>query len=102
MKKAVIVSGGKQYLVAEGETISLEKLKNAEKNVEFEPIMVIDGDKTTVGEPSVKGVKVKASIVEAEAKADKVLSIRYKAKKRVHKIHGHRQTQTVVKIDSIA
>jgi large subunit ribosomal protein L21 len=102
MKKAVIVSGGKQYLVAEGETVSLEKIKEAGKGVEFEPILVIDGEKATVGAPNVKGAKVKASVVEAEAKADKVVAIRYKAKKRVHKLHGHRQLQTVVKIDSIA
>lgn len=102
MKKAVIVSGGKQYLVAEGEAITLEKIKEVGKSVEFEPILVIDGEKTTVGTPVVKGAKVKASVVEAEAKADKVTAIRYKAKKRVHKLHGHRQVQTIVKIDSIA
>lgn len=102
MKKAVILSGGKQYLVAEGETVTLEKIKDADKTVQFEPLMVIDGDKTTVGAPTVKGVVVQAAVVEAETKADKVVSIRYKAKKRVHKLHGHRQAQTVVKIDSIA
>lgn len=101
MKKAVIVSGGKQYLVSEGETLTLEKIKKVGSNVEFDPILVLDGDKTTVGTPSVKGAKVKATVIEAEEKADKVLAIRYKAKKRVHKIHGHRQIQTVVKIDSI-
>jgi len=101
MKKAVIVSGGKQYLVSEGDTVTLEKIKEVGKSVEFEPILVLDGDKTTVGTPNVKGVMVKATVLEAEEKADKVLSIRYKAKKRVHKIQGHRQIQTVVKIDSI-
>lgn len=102
MKKAVILSGGKQYLVAEGEMVTLEKIKNADKTVQFEPLMVIDGDKTTVGKPTVKGAVVKAAVVETEAKADKVVSIRYKAKKRVHKVQGHRQIQTIVKIDSIA
>lgn len=102
MKKAVIVSGGKQYLVSEGEVVTLEKIKGVDKKVEFTPIMIVEGEKTTVGTPEVKGVTVKGSIVEAEAKADKVVSIRYKAKKRVHKIHGHRQVQTLVKIDSIA
>lgn len=101
MKKAVIVSGGKQYLVAEGETVTLEKIKEVGKSVEFDPILVVDGEKTLVGTPTVKDAKVKATVVEAEEKADKVLSIRYKAKKRVHKIQGHRQVQTVVKIDTI-
>jgi ribosomal protein L21 len=55
-----------------------------------------------VGTPLVKGAVVKASVVDAEARAEKVTAIRYKAKKRVHKVHGHRQDQTVIKIDSIA
>lgn len=101
MKKAVIVSGGKQYLVSEGETVTLEKIKEVGKNVDFDPIMIIDGEKTVVGTPNVQGAKVKATVLEAEEKADKVLAIRYKAKKRVHKIHGHRQVQTIVKIDAI-
>lgn len=102
MKKAVIATGGKQYLVAEGETLTIEKLKDADKKVDFDALLVIDGDKTTVGSPVVKGAKVQASIVEQEQKAEKVTAIRYKAKKRVHKVHGHRQIQTVIKIDSIA
>ena len=101
MKKAVIATGGKQYIVTEGETIVIEKLKDADKTVSFDALLVIDGDKATVGAPTVKDAKVTATIVEAESKADKVTAIRYKAKKRVHKIQGHRQIQTVVKIDSI-
>jgi len=102
MKKAVIATGGKQYIVTEGETIIIEKLKDADKTVSFDALLVIDDGKTTVGAPTVKDAKVKATIVEAESKADKVTAIRYKAKKRVHTLHGHRQVQTVVKIDSIA
>ncbi|MDB5185734.1 MAG: ribosomal protein [Candidatus Saccharibacteria bacterium] len=102
MKKAVIATGGKQYLVAEGETLEVELLKQEGKTATFVPLLVIDGDKTTVGTPSVKGGSVTAEIVEEDAKADKVLAIRYKAKKRVHKIRGHRQHQTIVKITKIA
>jgi len=102
MKKAVITTGGHQYVVAEGETITVERLKDAEKSLKFEALMLIDGDKTTVGTPLVSGVSVTASVVDNEAKADKVTSIRYKAKKRVHKLHGHRQLQTVLKIEKIA
>lgn len=102
MKKAVIATGGKQYVVSEGETVTIERLKGADKKLSFEALLVVDGDKTQVGTPSVKGASVKATLIEAEQKADKVTAIRYKAKKRVHKVHGHRQLQSVIKIDSIA
>ena len=102
MKKAVIATGGKQYVVAEGETITVERLKDAGKSVKFDALLTIDGDKAVVGAPLVSGVTVTATVVEAEVKADKVTAIRYKAKKRVHKLHGHRQLQTVLKIDKIA
>ena len=102
MKKAVIATGGKQYVVAEGDQISIERLKGDDKKVSFDALLVVDGDKTSVGAPFVKGVAVKATVVDAEARAEKVTAIRYKAKKRVHKRHGHRQDQTVIKIDSIA
>jgi large subunit ribosomal protein L21 len=101
VKKAVITTGGKQYVVAEGDEIAVELLK-AEKSVDFEPLLVIDGDKTTVGTPTVKGAKVTAEVVEQAQKADKVMAIRYKAKKRVHTVRGHRQQHTVIKISKIA
>jgi large subunit ribosomal protein L21 len=102
MKKAVIAAGGKQYLVAEGETLQIELLKTEGKTATFEPLLVIDGDKTTVGAPLVKGVKVTADIVEADVQTDKVTAIRYKSKKRVHKVRGHRQRKTSIKIKKIA
>ena len=102
MKKAVIQTGGKQYVVAEGETVNVELLKGAGKSVDFEPLMVIDGDNTQVGAPAVAKIKVTAQIVDADVQADKVTSIRYKAKKRVHTVKGHRQHQTVLKITKIA
>ena len=100
-KKAVIVSGGKQYLVSAGETIKVELLGDDKKKVTFEPLLVIDGDKVTVGAPKVSGVVVTASVVQADVKQDKVTSIRYKAKKRVHTVKGHRQRLAEIKIDSI-
>jgi len=102
MKKAVIQTGGKQYVVAEGDTVEVELLKDAGKSVSFEPLLVLDGDKTDVGAPFVAKVKVSADIVEADIQADKVTAIRYKAKKRVHKVRGHRQHHTVLKITKIA
>lgn len=101
MKKAVIASGGHQYLVAEGETIQVELIKDTKAKQTFEPLLVIDGTKSTVGAPTIEGVKVTASIVEADVQQAKVTSIRYKAKKRVHKVRGHRQRLTTLKIDSI-
>jgi large subunit ribosomal protein L21 len=101
MKKAVIATGGKQYIVAEGETLEVELLK-ADKKATFVPLLVIDGDKVSVGTPNVSGISVTAEIVAPEVKADKVTAIRYKAKKRVKKVHGHRQRQTQIKITKIA
>lgn len=102
MKKAVIATGGKQYLVKEGEILEIELLSDTGNSVSFQPLLVIDGEKTFVGTPEVKEVTVTAEVVEAEKKADKVTSIRYKAKKRVHKVRGHRQVRTQIKIKKIA
>lgn len=101
-KKAVILTGGKQYVVSEGETLEVELIKDAGKTVNFIPLLVIDGEKTTIGTPEVSGVKVSAEVIEADLQADKVTSIRYKAKKRVHTVRGHRQRQTHLKITKIA
>jgi large subunit ribosomal protein L21 len=102
MKKAVIQTGGKQYIVTEGETLSVELIKSDDKKLSFVPLLVIDDDATQVGAPAVSGVTVTAEIVEADKQADKVTSIRYKAKKRVHTVKGHRQHQTILKINTIA
>lgn len=101
MKKAVIVSGGHQYLVAEKEKLEVE-LVGDQKTLKFEPLMVIDGDSVKVGQPLVKGASVEAKVVEANVKADKVTAIRYKAKKRVNKKRGHRQQHSVIEITKIA
>ena len=102
MKKAVIAAGGKQYIVTEGETIKIEliKLEN-KKTIDFEPLLVIADDKVSIGQPNLKDIKVSAEVLEADVQADKVTAIRYKAKKRVHKVHGHRQHQTTLKITKI-
>lgn len=102
MKKAVIATGGKQYLVAEGETLEVELLNQEGKTATFVPLLVIDGDKTTVGTPEVSGAKVTAEVIEANVQADKVTAIRYKSKKRVHKVRGHRQRHTILKVTKIA
>ena len=101
-KKAVIQTGGKQYMVSEGDVISVELVKSETDSVTFEPILIVDGDTTTVGTPGLAKATVTAEVVAADVQADKVTSIRYKAKKRVHTVRGHRQHQTTLKIVSIA
>jgi large subunit ribosomal protein L21 len=102
MKKAVISTGGKQYLVAEGETFDVELLNTEATTLDFEAMLVIDGDKVTVGSPLADKVKVSVEVIEADIQADKVTSIRYKAKKRVHTVRGHRQHHTTLKVAKIA
>jgi len=102
MKKAVIQTGGKQYVVSEGATLEVELIKEAGKSLDFEPLMVIDDDKIQIGKPLVTQAKVVAEIIENDIQTEKVTSIRYKAKKRVHKVRGHRQHKTVIKIKKIS
>ena len=101
MKKAVIATGGKQYVVAVGDKINVELLKATAKTVDFEALLIVDGDKVEVGTPLVEKAKVTAEIIEADVQADKVTSIRYKAKKRVRTVRGHRQHQSVIKVTKI-
>jgi large subunit ribosomal protein L21 len=101
MKKAVIESGNKQYIVTEGMELDVFHL-GEEKNLTFEPLMVIDGDKVLVGAPTVAGIKVTAEVTADLVRGDKVTAIRYKAKKRVKKVRGHRQQFTTIKITKIA
>ena len=91
MKKAVILVGGKQYLAGEGETLRVDLLPEGTKELETDALLLIDGDKTTVGNPTVKGVKVSAKVVEEKVAGEKVRVIRYHSKKRVHKETGHRK-----------
>ena len=100
-KKAVIQTGGHQYLVTEGQQLEVDLLEPG-KSASFEVLMLIDGETVKVGNPLVDGVKATADITEQVVKAEKVTAIRYKAKKRVHKTRGHRQKHTLVKITKIA
>ena len=101
MKKAVILVGGKQYLVEEKETLRVDLLPAGTKELETDALLVIDGDKTTVGTPTVKGVKVSAKVKTPEVKGDKVRVIRYHSKKRVHTETGHRQKYSEIEITKI-
>ena len=99
--KAVIKVGGKQYIVAEKETLLVDLLPEGTKELTLDALLVVDGDKTTVGTPVVKGVTVKAKVIDDLVKGDKIRVIRYKAKKRVHKEMGHRQKYSKIEITSI-
>lgn len=99
--KAVVKISGKQYIVGEKESLLVDLLPEGTKELTLDALLVIDGDKTKVGTPTVKGAVVKAKVVEAEVKGDKIRVIRYKAKKRVHKETGHRQKYTKIQISSI-
>ncbi|MDD3035715.1 MAG: 50S ribosomal protein L21 [Candidatus Saccharimonadaceae bacterium] len=101
MTKAVVKIGGKQFIVAEKETLMVDLLPEGTKDLDLDALLVIDGDKISVGKPTVKGVKVAAKVVEDLAKGDKIRVIRYKAKKRVHKETGHRQKYSKIEITSI-
>ena len=80
--KAVVKISGKQYIVSEKESLLVDLLPEGTKELTLDALLVIDGDKTKVGTPTVKGAVVKAKVVEAEVKGDKIRVIRYKAKKR--------------------
>lgn len=99
--KAVVKISGKQYLVSEKESLLVDLLPEGTKELTLDALLVIDGDKIKVGTPTVKGSSVKAKVVEAEVKGDKLRIIRYKSKKRVHKETGHRQKYTKIEITSI-
>ena len=101
--KAVIVTGGKQYTVAEGDVLYIEKLNaEAEATVKFEQVLaVLDGENTKFGAPVVEGAAVEAKVVK-NGKGKKIDVIRYKAKKNEKKHIGHRQPYTKVEITKIA
>ena len=99
---AVIATGGKQYKVAEGDIIRVEKLdaKVGDKVV-FDQVVAVGGDKLVAGTPFVEGYAVEAEVLE-QGKADKVIIFKYKAKKDYRKKQGHRQPYTELKINGIS
>jgi large subunit ribosomal protein L21 len=100
---AIIVTGGKQYKVAEGEAVYIEKL-NAEagETVVFDQVLaILDGETNTFGTPVVEGAKVEAT-VEKNGKGKKVMIFKYNPKKGYRRRQGHRQPYTKVVITKIA
>jgi large subunit ribosomal protein L21 len=100
MKKAIISCGGVQHLVAEGDEILVNSLGEDKKSVDFTPLMIVDGKDTIIDAKKLEAIKVSAKLLES-LQGDKVVAIRYKAKKRVHTRRGHRQQLTKLQITSI-
>ncbi|WP_097462285.1 50S ribosomal protein L21 [Mangrovitalea sediminis] len=99
---AVIVSGGKQHRVTEGETLKLEKIEvETGGTVEFDRVLLVaNGDDVKVGTPVVDGAKVTAEVV-GHGRHDKVKIIKFRRRKHHMKQMGHRQWYTEVKITGI-
>ena len=98
---AVIETGGKQYQVAVGDFISIEKLGKADgEKVTFDKVIAVSGDEFSLGAPYVEGASVDATVVKT-GRAKKIIVFKYKPKKGYRKKQGHRQDFTKVKIESI-
>ncbi|MEK7496431.1 MAG: 50S ribosomal protein L21 [Patescibacteria group bacterium] len=101
-KIAVIKTGGKQYIVKDGETLKVEKML-AEGAMEFNDVLLLAdeaGDQVEIGKPRLT-MTVKADITK-QGRAKKIMVVHYKAKSRYHKKYGHRQPFTEVKVSSVA
>ena len=100
---AIIETGGKQFKVAEGDTLFIEKLPvEAGETLTFDKVLaIIDGDKATFGTPVVNGAKVEASVVK-NGKGKKVRIFKYNPKKGYRRRQGHRQPYTKVTIGKIS
>ena len=99
MKKAVIVSGGTQHIVSEGEEIVVNYVGD-ETSVDFTPIMIVDGKESIVDAKKLASMKVSTKVL-GDLQGDKVVALRYKAKKRVQTRRGHRQKLSKLQIVSI-
>ena len=99
---AVIKTGGKQYKVAEGEFLKVEKLEGeVGDSIEFAEVLMVGGEKTVVGAPLVSGATVTAKIA-SQGKDKKILVFKSKRRKDSRKLRGHRQHRTVLKIEKIS
>ncbi len=98
---AIFVTGGKQYKVAEGDVIFVEKLGVAEgEKVTFDKVLCLGGESLSVGTPYVAGATVVANVVK-NGKSKKIDVIKYKSKKNEKKKIGHRQDYTKIQIEKI-
>ncbi len=98
---AIIVTGGKQYKVQEGDVVFVEKLEASEgEDVKFDTVLAISGENFVAGAPTVEGAYVTAKVLK-NGKGKKIHILKYKSKKNEKKKIGHRQPYTKVQIDKI-
>ena len=101
MATAVIRSGGKQYRVAEGETIHVDRLDGkAGDKVEFGEVLLVFGDQPKLGKPTVGGASVQGEIV-AQERDQKLTVFKFRKRKKYRRKNGHRQSITAVKITGL-
>ncbi|MCB5190418.1 50S ribosomal protein L21 [Methylobacillus arboreus] len=100
---AVIKTGGKQYRVAAGDKLKVEKLAGdvGSEIIIDKVLLVSDGENTTIGSPLVNGASVQAKVV-SHGRADKVLIFKMRRRKHYRKTQGHRQSFTEIQIEKIA
>ena len=101
---AIVEISGKQYKVQEGDIVFVDRLESVEEGskVTFDKVLLVSDDKkVTVGQDTVKGAKVEATVV-GHGKRKKVIVFKYKAKKNYRRTQGHRQPYTKVQIEKIA
>ncbi len=98
---AIIATGGKQYKVAEGDIIKVEKLgAEAGTTFTFDQVLAVNNGELAIGCPTVEGATVTATVL-GDKKGKKVIVYKYKRKTGYHKKNGHRQSYTQVKIEKI-
>ena len=99
---AIIKTGGKQYKVAEGDVLEVEKLDTTGETVTFDQVLLMaDGEKVTLGKPMISGATVDAKVIET-GKGEKKMVFKFKNKTRQRKKKGHRQPYTKVQITKIS
>lgn len=102
MAYAVIRTGGKQYRVAEGDTLQVELLKgNPGDKINFDQVLMVSGDSPNFGKPLVSGASVQGEIVR-QLRGPKLIVFKFRKRKRSRKKQGHRQSLTAVKITGVS
>ncbi len=100
---AIVEISGKQYKVQEGDVVFVDRLESAEEGskVTFDKVLLIsDGKKVSIGQDTVKGAKVEATVI-GHGKAKKIVVFKFKAKKNCRRTQGHRQPYTKIQIEKI-
>jgi large subunit ribosomal protein L21 len=98
---AVVKTGGKQYRVAEGETLEVERVGEAGTDIQLTPVLVVDGDTVLAKPDELAGVSVTARVL-GETKGPKIIGFTYKPKSNNRRRYGHRQTYATIEITSIS